>query len=50
VRKSIDLGVHDQDGWPYPKELEHHFLLPSTTEFDRTTILGHDSMAYNIVH
>ena len=28
MRKSIDLGLHDQDGWPNPKELEHYFLGP----------------------
>jgi hypothetical protein len=26
MRKSIDLGLHDQDGWPNPKELEGYFL------------------------
>jgi len=28
MRKSIDLGLHDQNGWPNPKELEHYFLGP----------------------
>jgi hypothetical protein len=28
MRKSIDFGYLDNEGWPDPKEFEHHFLCP----------------------
>jgi hypothetical protein len=45
MRKSIDLGSHDHDGWPDPRELERYFLGPQGRNWGSESEYGGDSAA-----